>query len=170
MPIREALRRLEMEGLVEILPHKGAVVTAITLDDIEEIYELRALLEGVAVEKSMPAITVREIKQLAELTRQMDVSAREQAIDEFIEYNQQFHSLLRIGCQGKRIERLIEQMWNGYPPYAPSLLPETMLQSNKEHIAMLEAVSNKDAARARGLMEKHITRTGKALKAKLLGK
>jgi DNA-binding GntR family transcriptional regulator len=57
MPIREALTQLQMEGLVEMVPHKGAIVTPITRDDIEEIYHTRSLLEGLAVEKSLPYLT-----------------------------------------------------------------------------------------------------------------
>ncbi|WP_180247618.1 GntR family transcriptional regulator [Bacillus sp. AFS031507] len=57
IPFREALTQLQMEGLVELIPHKGAIVTPITRDDIEEIYHTRALLEGLAVEKSLPFLT-----------------------------------------------------------------------------------------------------------------
>lgn len=54
MPIREVLRQLEMEGLVRIEPHRGAIIIPVSIEDVEEIYFLRALLEGIAVEKSLP--------------------------------------------------------------------------------------------------------------------
>ena len=60
MPIREALTQLQIEGLVEMVPHKGAIVTPITWDNIEEIYHTRSMLEGLAVEKSIPFLTDEE--------------------------------------------------------------------------------------------------------------
>ena len=60
MPIREALTQLQIEGLVEMVPHKGAIVTPITRDNIEEIYHTRSMLEGLAVEKSIPFLTDEE--------------------------------------------------------------------------------------------------------------
>ena len=65
MPIRAALTELQNEGLVELVPHKGAIVTPITREDIEEIYHTRSLLEGLAVEKSLPFLKEKD-KELFE--------------------------------------------------------------------------------------------------------
>src|SRR5690606_14646120 len=64
MPLREALRQLEVEGLVRIEPRRGAVVTPVSTEDIEEIYQLRALLEGEAVVKSLPFLDEEDIREL----------------------------------------------------------------------------------------------------------
>src|SRR5690625_3833023 len=60
MPIREALTQLEMEGLIELIPHKGAVVTPITKQDIEEIYIIRSTIEGIVVQQSLPHLTSKD--------------------------------------------------------------------------------------------------------------
>src|SRR5690625_3471497 len=63
MPVREALRQLETEGMVEFIPHKGAIVRSMTMDDIEEIYTIRAMLEALALKKSISLITESDIKK-----------------------------------------------------------------------------------------------------------
>lgn len=72
MPIREALRCLEREGLVEMLPHKGAQVIGITKEDIEELYYLRSMFEGITVQKSMNFLTEQDIWNLKVLIEQMN--------------------------------------------------------------------------------------------------
>ena len=71
MPIREALTQLQVEGLIEMVPHRGAVVTPITRDNIEEIYYIRSL-EGLAVEKSLPFLTKQDCNQLKDILHQME--------------------------------------------------------------------------------------------------
>jgi DNA-binding GntR family transcriptional regulator len=168
MPIREALRRLEMEGLVELVPHKGAVVVEITKEDIEEVYDLRSLLESHAVAKSLDQIKDYEINKLEQLMERMEKNIEDQQMDQFVDNNSLFHQTLRRGSS-KRTEMIIQQLWNGYPPYVPSLLPETMIKSHEEHKLMLEAVKIKDKERLKQVMASHILRTGEALK-NLIGK
>ncbi|MCF6094021.1 GntR family transcriptional regulator [Microaerobacter geothermalis] len=163
MPIREALRRLEMEGLVEMVPHKGAVVTTLSQDDIEEIYYLRSKMEGLAVEKSLNHLKKEDIILLEELVEKMDHSIKTNNIPQFTQLNDQFHRLLRKGCEWKRIEMVIQTLWNGYPPYAPNLMPDTMSQSNQEHKIMVDTVKEKDPVKLRSIMEMHIIRTGQAM-------
>ena len=71
MPLREALRQLEIEGLVRIEPRRGAVVTPISIEDIEEIYPLRALLEGEAVEQSVAFLAEEDFEDLEEIYTKM---------------------------------------------------------------------------------------------------
>lgn len=163
MPIREALFRLEMEGLVEMVPHKGAVVKNISKQDIEEIYYLRANLEGVAAAKSLNHLSPEDVMKLEELVEQMETDVGEQAIEQFTMHNGQFHQLLRKGCEWKRIHMIIEQLSMGYPFYFPSLFPETIEKSQQEHKAILQSVKDKDPVKLRQLMELHISRTGEIL-------
>ncbi|MGG1558603.1 GntR family transcriptional regulator [Geobacillus thermoleovorans] len=163
MPIREALQRLEIEGLIEIIPHKGAVVKEISKEDIEEIYFLRSLLEGLAVQKSLNHLSKEDISCLEDLVEKMEEDIREDNLDGFVEHNILFHQLLRKGCNWKRIDKMIQYLWNGYPPYVPSLLPKTMKTSNEEHRQMLKAIQEKDPVKLRYLMEKHVMRAGEAL-------
>ena len=163
MPVREALRDLEREGLVEILPHKGAQVIGITRDDIEELYFLRSLLEGVTVQKSMTFLTKENRDELQILVDKMDKDIAEKNMKSFVVNNKEFHLLLHTGCKWKKIKLLCKQMIEGYPAQVPSLIPETTVDSNKEHKAMLKALDDNDSLKLRQLVEHHIMRSGNTL-------
>ncbi|TWI54746.1 GntR family transcriptional regulator [Halalkalibacter nanhaiisediminis] len=160
MPIREALRQLEVEGLVRIEPRRGAIVTPISVEDIEEIYQLRALLEGQAVEKSLPFLEEEEIKELENLyERMIELNGDEKDVEEYMQLNARFHQVLREGCPWRRIHGLIEALWKGIPPYTPSLLSNHLQEAHQEHFIMLEYVKQKKPKELREVMEKHILRT-----------
>jgi DNA-binding GntR family transcriptional regulator len=163
MPVREALRDLEREGLVEILPHKGAQVIGITRDDIEELYYLRSLLEGVTVQKSMNFLTKENREELQLLVGKMDKDIVENNMESFVVNNKQFHLLLQTGCKWKKIKLLCKQLIEGYPAHVPSFIPETTVDSNKEHKAMLKALDDLDSIKLRQLVEHHIMRSGNTL-------
>ncbi|MFB4165725.1 GntR family transcriptional regulator [Alteribacillus sp. JSM 102045] len=160
MPIREAIRQLEVEGLVRTEPRRGAIVTPISVEDIEEIYQLRALLEGQAVEKSLPNLGKEEIKDLESLYEQMiSLEASEKDVEEYMELNAHFHKILREGCPWRRIHGIIETLWKGIPPYTPSLLSNHLEESHQEHYLMVQYVKENKPKQLRETMEKHILRT-----------
>ncbi|PLR75902.1 GntR family transcriptional regulator [Bacillus sp. V3-13] len=163
MPVREALRSLEREGLVELLPHKGAVVIGITRDDIEELYFLRSQLEGMTVQKSMCFLTEEDFAELEVLIQQMDKDIDNENIDSFVFHNKQFHLLLQKGCKWKKVKLLSKQFIEGYPAYVPSLVPAMVKDSNKEHKEMLKTLAEKDPLKLRLLVEQHIMRAGNML-------
>jgi len=167
MPVREALRQLEAEGLVRLEPRKGAIVTPITTDDVREIYQLRAITEGIAVEKAMPYFSDEDVEDLEQLLGIMEACADVDDDERFCEYNGQFHSVLRQGCPWRRVQWIIESLWKGFPPHTPNYLPNHMKQSNKEHRRILEAVKKRDGEAAKRAMEDHILRTGDSLVAYL---
>src|SRR5699024_8904698 len=88
MPIREALRTLETEGLVTLEPHKGAVVRSISREDIMEIYELRAILEPLVLKKSMKYFSQKDIEDLKQCYDEM---SKETSDDRYVEWNMKFH-------------------------------------------------------------------------------
>ncbi|MDR6999020.1 GntR family transcriptional regulator [Neobacillus niacini] len=158
MPIREALTQLQMEGLVELVPHKGAIVTPITRENIEEIYQTRALLEGLAVEKSLPYLTDEDKKQLKEILIQMEeLEISDATNDQYIQLNTAFHETLRKGCPWPRVQKMVETL--GISPIAPNLLVHYHHQTQREHRMIYEAVLRGDAAELRAAVEYHILRT-----------
>ncbi|WP_144475723.1 GntR family transcriptional regulator [Cytobacillus oceanisediminis] len=163
MPVREALRCLEREGLVIFLPHKGAQVIGFRREDIEELYYLRALLEGITVQKSMNFLTKKDRTELSLLVEKMDHDIDNNDQDSFISHNHQFHLLLQKGCNWKKIKLLTKEFIEGYPAHVPSLIPKTMIISNEEHKRMLQALELKDPIMLRQLVENHIMRAGNAL-------
>ncbi|MFD1037453.1 GntR family transcriptional regulator [Virgibacillus byunsanensis] len=160
MPIREALRQLEVEGLVRIEPRRGAIVTPISISDIEEIYQLRTLLEGEAVERSLPFLEEDDITELESLYSQMiSLNNTEKDVEEFMKLNAEFHRILRHGCPWRRIHSMIDTLWKGIPLYTPSLLSNHIKEAHQEHKQMVEFIRQNEPKKLRRIMEKHILRT-----------
>ncbi|WP_264805637.1 GntR family transcriptional regulator [Cytobacillus sp. NCCP-133] len=160
MPIREAFRKLESEGLIRLEPHKGAVVKSINIEDIEEIYALRAELEKMAVYQSVDFLTEQDVEQLTFLVNEME---RTDDVDTFIQYNIDFHRMLVKRCKWERLNSFIGTLWNGFPQQTPHLLSGQQETSNIEHRKIVEAVINKDKETAANLLSEHIFRTGESL-------
>lgn len=167
MPIREALRQLEKEGLVTLEPHKGAIVTPVTPDDIEEIYYLRAVLEAIVAERSLPNLTLEDKRMLRQLAEEMEQAAMNQDAEQFVQKNAEFHRLMRKGSNWRRAHMILEMLWHGFPPHTPGILPGQMERSLAEHKEMLQLIEMDDGERLHQAMHKHILRTGKAFKEHL---
>lgn len=160
MPLREALRQLEVEGLVRIEPRRGAVVTPVSTEDIEEIYQLRALLEGEAVVKSLPFLDEEDIRELEAIYGKMlRLKADETDMESYMRLNAEFHQIIREGCPWRRIQGFIETLWKGIPPYTPSLLANHLPESHKEHGLMLQYIKEKNAEKLKEVTINHILRT-----------
>lgn len=162
MPIREALRILEVEGLVTIEPHRGAVVNPSIVENMEEFYVLRAQFEKMAVEQSVPRIESSEIKELESLILQMDKTTEHY---EFEKANLEFHNLLIKHCSWKRLLFFIETLWKNFYPLTPHfVLDENYIwKTNNEHREILEAVKEGNAQKAAELLSQHITTAGKEM-------
>ncbi|PAV31112.1 hypothetical protein CIL05_00180 [Virgibacillus profundi] len=163
MPIREALRQLETEGMIEFVPHKGAVVRSITFKDIEEIYTIRAMLEALALEKSIPLITAEDIEELNELLIKLDECVEKP--DNFVSLNKQFHRLLYSRLNWTRLPKYLKSLGYGIP-----LTGKQIAKSNQEHRLILEAVEKRDPKIGFKRMQAHILRTGKQIKHYLIEK
>ncbi|MBN8199850.1 MULTISPECIES: GntR family transcriptional regulator [Bacillaceae] len=160
MPVREAFRKLESEGLIKLEPHKGAVVKSISIKDIEEIYALRSELEKMAVYQSVDFLTDEDITQLSSLVAEME---KADDADTFVQYNIDFHRLLVKRCNWERLNSFIGTLWNGLPQQTPHLLTGQIETSNTEHRKILEAVVKKDKETAANIVSEHIYRTGESL-------
>jgi DNA-binding GntR family transcriptional regulator len=160
MPIREALRKLENEGLINLVPHKGAIVNSFSVEDVEEIYELRANLEKMAVQQSVGKMTEDDIAELERLVIAMKDS---EEAEEFVDFNIRFHRALMKHCPWKRLISFIETLWNGFPQQTPHMIPGQLGMSNKEHEEILVAVKEGEPEKASELVSLHISRTGSQL-------
>ena len=158
MPIREALKKLETEGLVSIEPHRGAIVRQFTIQEIEEIYYLRKIFEKKAVEESVRRMTLEVYNDLEQLVHAMDSTHN---IGEFVKLNIAFHELLISCCPYPRLNNFIKQLSTGLPLNTPYLFPNGVGKSKAEHSGILAAVKIKDSERASELIELHIDRAEK---------
>lgn len=160
MPLREALKQLEVEGLVRIEPRRGAIVTPVSSEDIEEIYQLRAMLEGEAAVKALPFLDEEDISELEDLYEQMiRLENSETDMEMYMKMNAEFHRIIIDACPWKRIKGYIDTLWKGIPPYTPSVLVEHLSESHREHSLMVNYIKEKNAIKLKEVTEKHIIRT-----------
>jgi DNA-binding GntR family transcriptional regulator len=154
-PIREALRHLETEGLVEIVPYRGAKVFAPDLEDVREEYTLRAALEGFAVELAIMHITDEDIEELQRLSDEAESLLDRGNIDGYLDVNHNFHMKIYSLAGSRRLVSMIEASWdkdNLYRRFYYSY-PTGLETERSNHLQLLEACRLKDAELARKLME-----------------
>ncbi|UTR11918.1 GntR family transcriptional regulator [Evansella sp. LMS18] len=165
MPIREALKQLEMEGLVKIEPRKGAVVIPISADDISEIYTVRSFFEGLAVEKALPYITENDEAELEEILLLMEnLVLTDHNMDYYIGLNKQYHQKLREKCPWRRVKQQADTLWLGFLPIAsPNLLKDCYKTAQNEHRLIFEAVKKRDPALVKSTVQYHVDRNKNSL-------
>jgi DNA-binding GntR family transcriptional regulator len=162
-PIRQALTMLEAEGLVEIAPNRGATVCSFSTEDVWDIYDLRAVLEGYAARRSAERIEGGELGRLRELAGEMETLAgrfedHEEEIRALVAFNQAFHGTIVDASRNRRLERLINRtveiplMFKAFFWYTPH---ERSL-SNYYHRRILEALEKGDAEGAETIMREHV--------------
>jgi DNA-binding GntR family transcriptional regulator len=162
-PVRQALTMLEAEGLVEITPNRGATVCSFSIEDVWDIYDLRAVLEGHAARRAAGRIERRELERMRELARDMEVlpgqfDDHEEEIRALVALNQEFHGTIVEASRNRRLERLINRtveiplMFKAF--YWYTLHERTI--SNHYHRQILEALENGDADRAEIIMREHV--------------
>jgi DNA-binding GntR family transcriptional regulator len=111
-PVREAIRQLEQEGLVEFFPHRGAVVIGLPEDEIDAIYHLRALIEERAIERACTRATEDDLKRLEGLIADMQAALKQRDIDELAELDLRFHGAI-VELSGFSLLRHIWQSLDG---------------------------------------------------------
>jgi DNA-binding GntR family transcriptional regulator len=162
-PVRQALTMLEAEGLVEIAPNRGATVCSFSTEDVWDIYDLRAVLEGHAARRAAGRITTGELARLRELTGEMEGLAgrfedHEEEIRTLVGLNQEFHGTIVEASRNTRLQRLINRtveiplMFKAFFWYTP----HERIISNHYHRQILEALERGDADRAEIIMREHV--------------
>jgi DNA-binding GntR family transcriptional regulator len=159
-PIREALRRLDAEGLVEFLPNRGASVTAWTEQELDNLYEARALIEGYAAELAAKRISAEELDQLAELSRQMrelDAPGSDGA-DEMTTLNNEFHRIITAASGNTHLDSLVRGLTDAALVYRTfrHYTPDRLLASKFHHEEIVTALRARDGAWASAIVRAHI--------------
>lgn len=163
MPVREAFRRLDAQGLVTLRPNRGAVVSGLDLDQLQEVFEMRSALEGLAVRVAAGKIGERQLASLERMLDEMDDYRDESA--EWVRLHRAFHEYL---CSLSGRPRLMKQISALYSLIeAPMRLwlqhSEKPLSARQEHAVILEAIRSGDVDRAEAVVRQHIEGTVPAL-------
>jgi DNA-binding GntR family transcriptional regulator len=164
MPVREALRDLEAEGLVTIFPHRGATVTQLSADELQDIYDIRATLEEMATRLAVPLVTKATLAELTSLVEQMENHLGDVAT--LVKLNHQFHLTLYAASGRRHLCELNRVLRYRVQHYLHLFTVETALdhpQTQGEHRAILEACRRGDAEQAAALMRDHVAQVGRAI-------
>lgn len=159
-PIREAFNRLEKEGFVTIIPRKGTVVSNITAQTIEDIFEIRETLESLAVKKSIGKISIEKLKKVGESFKNFisKPSNAENCI-QYLALDKKFHDLLSQNCGNKKlIELLVNLQEQIHWLRNISLKRITFAGSVKEHLAIIEALKKNDEELIIKVLLQHLER------------
>jgi DNA-binding GntR family transcriptional regulator len=160
VPVREAMRMLEAQGWITALPHRRAVVQALSVSRVSEIFEVRAVLEGHLIEKAIANSSPDHLARLEKVRSEMEGLADHIA---WVAANRKFHRLLLEPAQSPMTLELIEQLTAQVERYL-RVRDETVIREDaagKEHAEILRAVAKKETAVARALLVSHIERTGR---------
>jgi DNA-binding GntR family transcriptional regulator len=170
IPVREALRQLDAEGLIAIVPNRGAVVPALSPEDVEELFAIRALLEPEVLGRSIPHLTEEDFSQAeAILRRYVSELSREDHVSAWGRSNWEFHSTLYSRANQARFMAIIRNVNNSGERYTRLQLYLThgIKRANKEHHQILKLCRERDAAAACKMLRQHIQYAGQSLKEAL---
>lgn len=164
MPVREALRQLEAQALLDFVPHKGAVVTEISAADAADTYAIRMALEPAALERSIPNLTETDFERAENLIDEMD---NEQDPGRMGELNRRFHMTLYGAAGRPKLIVLTESHLASFDRYLRFHLAAKgrAHMSQDEHRAMLDAARGRDTARAVEVLRRHLTTAAETIDA-----
>lgn len=156
-PVREAFRQLELEGLIQIIPNKGAFVTGITVKDVKDIYMIRSRLEGLCARWATEHITKEQMEEMEENVYLTEFHAKKGHMEQIADLDNRFHDILYEACDSKMLEHLLKDYHNYVLRIRrKTLVTDRATASNYEHRMIMEAIRNKDADKAEELAHMHM--------------
>ena len=162
IPVREAILRLEQQGLVENRRYRGAFVTALSTDEIDEVFRLRALIESDAIRHAVPRMTATALTEAREA---LEAFSRTSDPAQLMDQNRRFHCALYAAGQQPVYMGVINGLLDQSDRYLRAQLSLTQGQDRaaREHLLILDVVQSGDAERAADLTKAHVTEAGAAL-------
>jgi len=156
--IKNALSLLEKENLVTIEPHKGAKVTALVLNDIINILDLRAEVEGYIFKKAVPNLTNKDLNDMRSIYTKMKQNLEEDSYKDHPQLNTAFHEVIYKKCDNTLAVETVRDLKNRLSSYnfKTILIPGRTEETLQEHKAILDAVTNFDGELASKKVKEHI--------------
>lgn len=160
IPVREALRRLEAEGLVVLVPNSGAWVAKLDRAECVEIYRIRERIEPLAILESCPNLSEETLAELADLAEQI---AAAPDTDSFLKLDREFHLMTYSGARMPHLMAMIQKFWNTTQQYRRAFAftaeRSAMVAVHYEHALIVEALKRRDGEHAGRILQDHIRRT-----------
>ena len=157
-PVREALKELAAEGFVKMNPNQAVVVSNASVEDVQEVLQIRGVLEGLAARLATKMISEEEIKELEKYQKQMEYYTKKDDVLAFSEMDAEFHELILNVCGNNRLIQIRKNLSDQAHRYRIRSLsvPGRLKYSLKEHQEIVEALKRKNAEQADRLSQKHI--------------
>lgn len=158
IPIREALVQLESEGLVKIHPHRGAVVSELSIDEVEELFELRAVLEPRLLRRSVPKLTQADFAELDSILSEYSAEMRAEDPSRWGALNTELHMLLYRHADQPRTAAIVSTLLQNTDRYTRIQLAFTdgRVRAEEEHAVLVDLCRKRDIRGACALLKDHI--------------
>jgi DNA-binding GntR family transcriptional regulator len=164
IPIREAVRRLETEGLVVALPQRAAVAAGVDLDDLSGLYDLRRIIECEVIHRSVDSMTAEHVDVVRRALANLEAVAQDHDSPEFWQLHRDFHwALLEAGATD-RIRRVLDQVWTASQRYVRLFVSETVDDAMADHRELLACCEQRAGIRAVEVLRRHLDRTELAVR------
>ncbi|HEV2442743.1 MAG TPA: GntR family transcriptional regulator [Steroidobacteraceae bacterium] len=166
MPVRDALSQLHAEGLVDLLPNRGAFVSSMSAEECVELFDLRVMLECDALERAVAHHTDSSLRELRYIQGELEVATDRES---WAAGDRRFHTNLYQPCGRPRTLRIIAELRNRVERfYLAALSPDDRRSAWRgEHRDILSAVGERDAAAACGALRRHLRETQAVVLAKI---
>ncbi|WP_294157074.1 GntR family transcriptional regulator [uncultured Selenomonas sp.] len=164
-PVREAIRKLELEGYVIMMPRRGTYVASMSIRDINEIFEIRTALESLSNGLAAERITAEELESLQRLLVQIGGYVEDGDMENIVKTDIEFHDLLYHAARNSRLVGIISNLRDQLTRFRTLSMsyPGRLEVTQEEHREIVEAISEGDVKRARKAAERHMEMSEKTL-------
>ena len=164
-PVREAMRKLELEGLVVMIPRRGAQVANITEKDLNDVLEVRIALENLSIENACARMTEEQLAELKRAGRYFEETIKEGNLVKLAEADVAFHEVIYKASDNRRLNQVLNNLREQIYRYRVEYLKEEETRNVlvKEHEEIYEAIKNRDVKKAQEISFRHIENQREAI-------
>jgi DNA-binding GntR family transcriptional regulator len=161
IPVREALKQLENEGLVVLAPNRGAWIADVNSEESIEVYRIRELVEPLAIFESVPHLTDADIAALDAMISELE---RTTTLERYLQLDREFHLRTYSRARMPQLEAMVQRFWNSTQHFRRQFVKETFARnglpfSDPQHLMLMDMIRARDAEGSRHMVHLHIRRT-----------
>lgn len=164
IPIREAVRRLEAEGLIVAVPQRAAVAAGVDVDDLSGVYDLRRIVECTVIERAVECMTDEQVDRIRVALEELESVAADHDAPLFWELHSDFHRALLEPGSTAWTKRILDQLWLASQRYVRLFVSKTVDDAMRDHRELLSCCERRDSAGAAALLRLHLDRTELAVR------
>lgn len=164
-PVREAIRKLELEGFVIMMPRRGTYVSDVSIKDINEVYEIRTALDVLAAGLAAERITSEELEQMERLLVEIAEYIEQDQLEKIVEADSKFHDILYQASRNERLKGIISNLREQFTRIRSKSMsyPGRLKNTLGEHRRLVEALAQGDAEIAQQTAREHLENAEQAL-------